>query len=121
MTEFNRARAEQAIMEARARDYSKLEIELAGLLERTLGFDLERRTYYDNFVLVQEDRHNKIAELAKAQGLLRQCRRVVLAARATVDSWNEGLNVAPPLMAHLKQVVEDFDIQHPVREKIGDE
>lgn len=97
MSKFNRDRAEQAIMEARARDYSKLEVELAEFLEQALDRD------------------------AKGQALLRMCRRVVLAARATVDSWADGFHVSPLVKSHLKQIVEDFDIQHPPGEKIGDE
>jgi hypothetical protein len=67
---FDHEKAKQMIKEANARQYSNHELELAKLLEETLGFDLERRTYYNNFKLVQEDRHRKKEEIAKLRLLL---------------------------------------------------
>ena len=43
---------------------------LAEMLETTMTFDVERRAYYDNFKLVQEDRHKKKEEIAKLRLLL---------------------------------------------------
>lgn len=44
--------------------------DLADLLEDSLRLDSERRTYYDSFKLVQEDRHKKMEEIRKLRAML---------------------------------------------------
>lgn len=74
MTEFNRERAEQLIKEAEARQYSQHELELAKLLKETLGFDLERRAYYDNYKLVKNDWNTLRSVLDKLEPVLKTFR-----------------------------------------------
>lgn len=74
---FDHDKAKRLIMEARAREYSKHELELADLLEQAKGFDAERRAYYDNFALVQADRHKKITEIKELKVLIGEALAVI--------------------------------------------
>lgn len=97
MSEFNRERAEQLIKEAKARQYSQHEIELAKLLEQALGFDSERRTYYDNYVLVKNDWNILRAALTKMTPVLKTFRESdhsydrapTTEGQAVLDAWDE--------------------------------
>jgi hypothetical protein len=97
MTEFNRERAKQLISEAKARQYSQHELELAKLLEQALGFDVERRTYYDNYVLVKNDWNILRAALTKLTPVLKAFRESdhsyhrapTQEGQAVLDAWDE--------------------------------
>lgn len=71
--------------------------DLADLLEDSLRLDSERRTYYDSFKLVQEDRHKKMAVLAKLMPALKAFRESdhsydrapTAEGQAVLDAWDE--------------------------------
>ena len=94
---FDHKKADRLIMEARSREYSKHELELADLLERAKDLDSERRTYYDSFRLVQEDRQNKMAAMAKLAPALKAFRESnhsydrapTPEGQAVLDAWDE--------------------------------
>lgn len=90
---FDHKKAKQLIADAKAEESGRpnqVIQELVATLEETLGFDLERRTYYDNFKLVQDDRHKKIAELARVNKAFDRLATVLIAFRESDHSYNRA-------------------------------
>jgi hypothetical protein len=87
---FDHKKADRLIMEARSREYSKHELELADMLEGAKGLDEERRAFYDNFKLVQDDRHKKIDEIRELKAALSKLVPTLRAFRESDHSFDRA-------------------------------
>jgi hypothetical protein len=107
---FDHNKAKQLILEARGFKEGTREQELANMLEEAMTFDMERRTYYDSFKLVQEDRHKKMAELAAANEEIAKLRILLTDALYIIDDCPEhpDKNQHTNAIEGLREVVEGF-------------
>lgn len=112
---FDHKLAEQLLMSARSEadlgvGSGQLLRQLADMLEHAMTFDVERRTYYDSFKLVQEDRHKKMAELSAAKEEIAKLRILLTDALYIIDDCPEhpDKNQHTNAIEGLREVVQGF-------------